>query len=582
MIFFNDTTGAWLKASQIRPFDRYNGDLCQEHDSSVAKFRRYHERIRKAVSIAEKHLCRASKPVRVKVLPPSKSKPPDGPPTSSPPSQVHYENTQSGRVAAPKRNGTLKPPLFNTATKKSGTNGAPLPRRESHAAEHQSEPEKVGTNEVRPKRKRMRSIRYIDHDSVTLGLGSSHRKQVTHPSSSPQAGSIEGSAGSVSKVENDGRGEDLRGDAVESKLQGQRRSLRLRQSTVLPKSGVLNGKRSRRKRVRSFPNDTYREREEEIGKLSNLDSCASYDSIPDEPTCQGDRSPSLSNDLNNTRLTSDTAEIERKGPELYLRKRMFVTELKEAMTESNENDKCRADGTRRLNRIRSLVGVGSRPERHCTEMDDWTDSEQKPERERKVILGSLQAAAEDLVEYAVQGSRSDSSDVRSHPAGSHCIAFSNNDLVSSIMNRLSNMERDIKLLKKRSTFEDRATLGEDATAAGVKSAVEALASASLAFAKARNYDVAIIRRSMEMLWPDQDLPLTGADGDLLRTVAQSLILASCKRRDAEMANAGRETQDCNAIGRESAERSGSRWCHRQEYSSSVLENGDGHKNMPAS
>ncbi|CDF36984.1 unnamed protein product [Chondrus crispus] len=113
------------------------------------------------------------------------------------------------------------------------------------------------------------------------------------------------------------------------------------------------------------------------------------------------------------------------------------------------------------------------------------------------------------------------------------MSLGGSELLCSILNRVSDLERDVALLQKQSTVEEKATLGEDPSAAGLKSAVEALASATAVFAKVREYDSLAISRSLDLLWADGHFPLQGADGELLRTVARSLVLASCRRRHAE-------------------------------------------------
>jgi PWWP domain len=103
------------------------------------------------------------------------------------------------------------------------------------------------------------------------------------------------------------------------------------------------------------------------------------------------------------------------------------------------------------------------------------------------------------------------------------------DVLRSLLHRVSDLEKEVKYLKGRAAAEEQAVLGEDATAAGLKAAVEAFASASAAFAKKRNFDSTVVRRALDSLWPDGAFPLAGVDGDLLHSVARSLVMASCKR-----------------------------------------------------
>jgi hypothetical protein len=103
------------------------------------------------------------------------------------------------------------------------------------------------------------------------------------------------------------------------------------------------------------------------------------------------------------------------------------------------------------------------------------------------------------------------------------------DTIRNLLRRVSNLEAGFQRLDARVEAREQLTHGADASAAGLKSAVDALAAASSAFARRRNFEPEVVGRALDELWPDGFVPRGGADGEALCALARSLVMASCRR-----------------------------------------------------
>lgn len=551
--FFNDNAGAWLKETEVRIFDPYNRDLCYEYNSSIAKFRRYQDRIRKAISLADTHINFPARRLRVKILPPKK------------------EALEEDEILAGENNGALTPSSVERPEKTSRKKGrssskcliipsekSPECSSDSSSEEERAQSDGNGTAiQGRPKRrKRSRSMSYIDCNTLRdNGLEKGKRNQVLSPASKAQGG--------IQKAAQSGT-TTAKGKSSTKVKESSKSHMVLRRS-----------KRMRGGAQKTAENDACNGNNENVlGNVvpENIPEVAIQNSIavPDYIIRSHPTSSVASSQMNRTPGNTKLGAIEAIQPQLeagiekntsnrrgkrkqnvIVKKEMFLAELsnltRKKLGRSLETYDSLARGG-----IRSRVFTACDSSKQVNLVGECTDSEEMPERERKRSVGSLEVAAEDLLEYVImdgQCAKENLVDHKENGPSFQNIALGGSDLVGTILNRLSNLERDVVHLKKKESKEQQAKLGEDATAAGVKSAVEALAAASAAFAKARDYNSARISRSLPLLWSDGEFPLVGADGDLLRTVAQSLIFASCKRRRVEIAQENETPANSRELGR---------------------------------
>jgi hypothetical protein len=174
---------------------------------------------------------------------------------------------------------------------------------------------------------------------------------------------------------------------------------------------------------------------------------------------------------------------------------------------------------------RSRAPAGEPLAAHSPGAADATDSESEPEGSMRPVVGDLEHVADRQLRDLF------GNDVGVAEGGGRGGDW-NGDLLRLLLQRVTDLEMDVKSLKARAACEEQATLGEDATAAGLKAAVEAMAAASAAFAGKRDFDTDVIGRALDSMWPDGSLPLVGADGEALRALACSLVMASCRRKRA--------------------------------------------------
>lgn len=159
------------------------------------------------------------------------------------------------------------------------------------------------------------------------------------------------------------------------------------------------------------------------------------------------------------------------------------------------------------------------------------DTDSEPDDVLRSVAGSLEHRAELQMKKVFGESPGSPQEPRPSTAGADAGAGLglSGDTLRLLLQRVSHLEADVKSLKSRAATEEQASLGEDATAAGLKAAVEALAAASASFARKREFDSGVIDRALDGMWPDGSFPLVGADGKLLRALARSLVMASCKQ-----------------------------------------------------
>lgn len=539
VFFFNDNSGAWLKTSEIRAFDSYNRDFCLEYNSSIVKFKRYQDRIQKAVRLAEDHARRTIKKIRIPILrnaPGEDDEDEDDDQEESESSEQSQPVTTAnkgrrGKYAATVQKAPKPPEGRRNSTRRRKPSSLPhMPSAQKDTSlqrkcrDEETVDETIDGNNVqtepRPQRKRVRSSRYENY-MAPFGEKNTARRRSSTPS--PAADNKCNFEANKSKGSKDG---SLPLYPMESfnYWSPPRKTFKKSKSSSSDFGDLSN----------DFPNGE----KHRTGLASNK---ASKDG-----TALGGKGtspsgiPSLDACMSKPRTRRQAREPQGRGAKhqeqqkssALLTREMYISELTNLVT-----PKLTARQTRDVSRTTPKVTrhVRSRMETSAgneeNEEVDGTDSEMHPERERRRTAGCLNVAAEDLIEHAIRGGHTGAGSThRAQVQDMDSVAFGGSDLVSSILNRLSELETDVKHLKKKAAAEENATLGEDVTAAGLKSAVEALATASEAFAKARDYDSGIIGRALEILWADGHFPLTGADGDLLRTVARSLVLATCKRR----------------------------------------------------
>lgn len=519
VIFFNDRNGAWLKSSEIRSFDAYNKDRCLEHNNSTPKFRRYHERVNKACTMAEKYIS-SPKRIRVRVVGPRGT---NGAPIGDEEEVISISDggvdvDRSGASSEPTEPSRKK---RNRSTKSGAKRDRSRPRSKDQSDEDEeiSEDDNVRSGEKgrdgdgRSKRKRVRSSRYEEFIGPLEDRNTQKRKKPradanARPSSDDnELNPLHYSPPKGFRIE---AGKLTRSKKPKSSVDGNK-DVRQRQNP-----------RPSRRTSRTSSQTAAEEVVEKQRTSKRTDRRASSKKV-------------ISKRLAHEPMRPPSHTDEDKRDDAAVTREMYISELTNMVSPKAHHRHGRraeriADVTSLKRSVRSRAG-GSSLEN--TSNSEETDSEEEPERVRKVVNGSLEAAAEDLVEYAVRGEQDAPGKQRDDILNRDSLALGGSELVCSILNRISDLERDVTLLQKNSTLEEQATLGEDATAAGLKSAVEALASATTAFAKARDYDSPMISRSLDLLWSDGHFPLKGADGELLRTVARSLVLASCKRKYAQ-------------------------------------------------
>lgn len=160
-----------------------------------------------------------------------------------------------------------------------------------------------------------------------------------------------------------------------------------------------------------------------------------------------------------------------------------------------------------------------------------TDSEKDPEATMLPISGRMDIGADKVLDAILSHGRMDSGSLQSiEPHAKRKKLFSDQgDIIRLLLHRVSAIEAEVASLKSQALSRERCTMGEDATAAGLKSAVEALVSATEAFARKRDFEPHAISRALDSLWDHDETCLNDVDGDMLQALARSLVMSTCRR-----------------------------------------------------
>lgn len=533
VLFFNDNNGAWLKTTELRSYDSYNKSLSLEQNAVSQKFRRYKDRVDKAIRLADKFVANPKGRRGSKGLPPrpenytvtadsdDDESDEDASDEGKQSRRKEVENG-TGSIYREQRDGRRarkRPALHETDDDHSMEKGENLSRPSE-------------SEDGRPRRKRIRSSRYEDFITPIVGRQMDKRKgSFLLPSLErlrPQKGKAVPSPESTANKHGPVLSHQ---DAVGKGASGNRPELKYNKKAP----AATQGQNARSRNVSRVS-----------GEQADVESLADTDSA--DGGLKRSTVVLRSRRLANEAIQHVRPMVEKNTP-ADLTRQLYISELTSLTApkgQTNGRDRGKMPSTRRS--VRSRAGSSEYDDSSGSRQD--TDSEEEPERHRKITNGSLEVAAEELMEYAVRdgrGADSNSSAEEKDVPEMHSVALGGNDLVCSILNRISSLERDVLSLQYKAKREEVATLGEDATAAGLKAAVEALASASAAFSKARDYDPGAISRSLELLWNNGHFPLSGPDGELLRTMSNSLVLAPCRRRREQVA---REKRRRNLNNRE--------------------------------
>lgn len=603
--FFNDSTGAWLKPTEMRPFDPWNRDACNETNSNNPKYKRYLARIAQAISVAQEYLERLvpydhdgsggaaanggrdSSPASA-VLAPKAILPKDvftvG--VGLPPQQAIATGRDGRETSANEHANDVVVPIVpvipKPRQKRKRRASAPLP-----AVEQTDTPdpdEKVEGLDMesggRPRRKRTKSLRYqgfvdpfrlrkrsskeptpeatvelyenastfvangagkaiVEAKQVALcaqdigvvpstdtrsvdeeGIGMQHATQ-DFPENLGLVKQLRDVANGVPAAQKRGRTREVTPQLTES-LQ-----------TIILDGGTARGELFAQRGVGAV--GTVRGGKPMTSEL--LPQRPPHPTQVQVPPAPKGKLPQAGTGVERGALLRSVQggdEAEHEEPALTTRD-MYISKLRENAKHSRERNRMVAShrSPALMRGMRSRVSPCAPQESE----DAVTDSEDEPELARRMVSGTLDTAAEVVMECAVNGGRAVGGTVDEIEGISQdrllaVAGLDGGELLRTLLNRMSDLESDVRGLKTRAVAAEQLDLGEDATAVGLKSAVEALAAASAAFARTRNYDSGVIGRALDILWPDGCAPLVGADGELLRTVARSLVLASCKRRNA--------------------------------------------------
>lgn len=523
VVFFNESTGAWLKPTELRIFDDYNIDSCLEYNGTANKYRRYKEKIQLALVLAKEYVDNSKKTYK-KVS--SLQRRQEG----------KEEALDAVSVSEAEKEGTLEGSVIEVETGRVERGRKRIQSGKSHVQRAlrgnalQSEHDIVSEEEndkrskdgahSRPKRKRMRSIRYEEFiGSLDERNGGKRGQDVrAEQEGNPMIGERKVKGGTVALIPYD----PVNGTAVLGAKH--RRANAVEVNRVEDGEMERGGASTSRATRRTTRGSAHRVQNRSVGQNADVNKLANR---------RGPAKKSLSK-----RLAREPVGRVQSGqnsrPDPAETRELYISELNNLIHPAASQN--HAERGRNTYATRGSLVVGS-SELGSSLGGEGTDSDDRPERLRRVVNGSLEAAAADLIEHAVkggQGEEDESASGREDILDMGCLSLGGSELVTSILNRIRDLERDVALLQQKSVGERQETLGEDASAAGLKSAVEALAAAASAFAKARDYDSGMIGRSIDLLWPvDARFPLAGADGELLRTMSTSLVLGFCKRRKKE-------------------------------------------------
>lgn len=528
VVFFNENNGAWLKPQELRIFDDYNIDSCLEYNGTANKFRRYKEKIERALVLAKEYVDNSRKThVRVSSL----QRRQEGRKRASDAvsvSEVENEGTPEGSVIEVET-GRMERGRKRIQSGKSHVQRVMRGRARESEHDFVSEDENDVRNKngesvhSRPKRKRMRSMRYEEFiGSLDEYNGEKRRRGVSaeqEGNSTVAERTVKG--GAVALIPYD----PVSGTAIVGAKNRRANSVNVNRvkDTEMEREGASRSRTTRRTTRGSVHSAENRSvvQNGDVSKHANRRGHAKKSlskRSAQEPVGR------MQSGQNNRTNPAETREL-------------YISELNNLIhPQASQSHAGRGRNTYATRRILASQAAGS-SELGSSPRGEGTDSDDGPERLRRVVNGSLEAAAADLVEHAVkggQGEESESANGREDILDMGCLSLGGSELLTSILNRIRDLERDVALLRQKSVGERQETLGEDASAAGLKSAVEALAAAASAFAKARDYDSGVIGRSIDLLWPaDAHFPLSGADGELLRAMSTSLVLGFCKRRHRE-------------------------------------------------
>lgn len=526
VVFFNESNGAWLKPSELRTFDDYNIDSCLEYNSTANKFRRYKEKIEIALNLAKEY-AKSSRNPRVKVLPLSREEGGKKAALRAVPMNGVEDGTPDGSVVEVEmgRSGRGKKRIQSGKSHvQRAKRGKVQEEDQADTSEEIDEPDgEVGDARSRPRRKRMRSTRYEDFvGSLDERNGDKRRQGVsTEQRRDPMVAESTTKGSTVAVIPYDPIG----GTAiVDSK---HRYSNPVKVNPV--DSGGVRGRGTPSLKV------TTRTTRGSL-RLTENNTIVQNGDASKHANQRASTKKSLSKRLAQEPMRRMHSEQNNRSDPAQTRE-LYISELKDLIRpRASQNI---AERGRNMHRAKQLFNfsVAGNSEPGSSVYGEGTDSDDRPERLRRVVNGSLEAAAADLVEHAVkggQGEESESANGREDILDMGCLSLGGSELLTSILNRIRDLEKDVAVLRQKSAGDRQETLGEDASAAGLKSAVEALAAAASAFAKARDYDMGAIGRSIDLLWPSDDhFPLAGADGELLRTMSTSLVLGFCRRRKKE-------------------------------------------------
>lgn len=489
--FFNESNGAYLRPTEMRPFDDYHIDFCLEYNRNVPKYKKYANAVNEAIELTKKHLNDENERKEKELF-----------------NKIQAEEARK-RTAKRQRQPDLASSPKTTKRKR-------LPTPRYHGL-NRSEPSTATRGETRAPSSEP------NHSSIQPRKGtksppSSARKQhsgTTRPSRS--LGKKKGSADAV--IEDEVKPVPLTRNTRASTTKS------LRRSGKEPSEGmhIENAEKTPKKQVRTSP------------RLASAEILT-----PKHSKTISKRRRGLNIAQQTTRsLTKESSKgaPPRAASRMYTRRQarddamVAAAQDPRSVGASSSADIQAAPGRNVRRKKRSYLKNGVYT--ICRSESEDTESERED-----AIQTALQLNLEGAVNQIIENELNEDLDERKKIKNNDFLVrelVHREEVMAMLTNRLKNLEEQVMMMKETQDERKKFDVGEDVTAAGLKASTEAFISSIESFSRARDYNGRKVETSLGFLWPKgEHAPLPGHDGALLDTVIKSLAFGSCKRHQAKL------------------------------------------------
>ncbi len=564
VFFFNDKNGAWLKVRDMRKFDAVTRETITEINSRNPKHRKHLERIAKACDLAGEYqrtsgrareLSEFSRNLTYSALTTS---PPPGDEIRDTPSPVVTVDQAGPRSPSrpslqprPSSQGNTLESLFGNrdfpSVKRRRRSSAPSVYDSglaNNTVRASAEPDTVEsqtmTDGQRPRRKRKKSTRYQGFDDPFETRSGKPSKEVREHVVEEVKSTQESETPNIPSVILSLQRKDIQPHKIN--FRGRRAVFAPKPPIAEePKSWRSDGENATQDRRGSGSAVTVDKKNRLLVRINGSVMTRGQKEGSSSTKAPTNKSPKKL-DLKPMRMSKKTRKRLRKAAAMkVLENDPFATASSESEIEPMEGE-VQPNNGHPSNRS-SLPSNFRTPFRNREtdpfrrdNMDgDSTDTDNNADQVR-LLTNTRELHQEAMVEHAIQrvfGTPASSTPPSGSPAKAPkvpplplCVA--EGALMRKLVSRVSALEEHVVSLQGRVGLGNGVVLGEDATAAALKAAVETMMKAAEEFARCREFEAGTIARSMNGLWPEPepgDLRAAAAarEQEYARSVARSLV-----------------------------------------------------------